>query len=65
MLLPRIFMPQVSEGGCEWSCQFNAYFVLVGESLDEMQLLEEQARRIAEEAARDQPKKPKSMTFVK
>ena len=36
---------------------------LLGESLDEMQLLEEQAFKIAEEAARDQPKK--SMTFVK
>ncbi len=36
-----------------------------GESLDEMKLLEEQARRIAEEAGRDQPKKPAKMTFVK
>ena len=33
-----------------------------GESLDEMRLLEEQARRIAEEANKD---KPKTMTFVK
>lgn len=30
--------------------------------MDEMRLLEEQARRIAEEARKD---KPKSMTFVK
>ena len=35
-----------------------------GESLDEMRLLEEQARRIAEEARSDQPKQ-KSMSFVK
>ena len=35
-----------------------------GESLDEMKLLEEQARRIAEEAREDMPKK-KSMSFVK
>ena len=28
-----------------------------GESLDEMRLLEEQARKIAEEAKRDQPQK--------
>lgn len=33
-----------------------------GESLDEMRLLEEQARRIAEESKKD---KPKTMTFVK
>ena len=39
-------------------------FIFAGESLDEMKLLEEQARRIAEEAKSDQPK-PKSMTFVK
>ncbi len=36
-----------------------------GESMDEMRLLEEQARRIAEEATRDQPKKAAKMTFVK
>ena len=36
-------------------------FHSVGESLDEMRLLEEQARRIAEE---DKPK-PKTMAFVK
>ena len=35
-----------------------------GESLDEMKLLEEQARKIAEEAKKDQPQK-KSMAFVK
>jgi pre-mRNA-splicing factor SYF1 len=35
---------------------------VTGESLDEMRLLEEQARRIAEEANKD---KPKTMTFVK
>ena len=35
-----------------------------GESLDEMKLLEEQARRIAEEAREDMPKK-KAMSFVK
>jgi pre-mRNA-splicing factor SYF1 len=35
---------------------------ITGESMDEMRLLEEQARRIAEEAHKDQPK---SMTFVK
>ena len=35
-----------------------------GESLDEMRLLEEQARKIAEEAKRDQPQK-KAMAFVK
>ncbi len=41
------------------------YLLLIkGESLDEMKLLEEQARRIAEEAKSEQPK-PKSMTFVK
>ena len=33
-----------------------------GESLDEMRLLEEQARKIAEEAKRDQPQK-KAMAF--
>lgn len=37
---------------------------VTGESLDEMKLLEEQARKIAEEAKKDQPPK-KSMTFVK
>lgn len=35
-----------------------------GESLDEMKLLEEQARKIAEEAKKDQPQK-KSMAFVR
>ena len=39
-------------------------FLPLGESLDEMKLLEEQARRIAEEAREDMPKK-KSMSFVK
>ena len=34
----------------------------VGESMDEMRLLEEQARRIAAESRKD---KPKTMTFVK
>ena len=36
--------------------------VCTGESMDEMRLLEEQARRIADEARKD---KPKGMTFVK
>ena len=36
--------------------------VCAGESMDEMRLLEEQARRIADEARKD---KPKGMTFVK
>ena len=36
----------------------------IGESLDEMRLLEEQARRIAEENQKDKPK-PKTMSFVK
>ena len=36
----------------------------IGESLDEMRLLEEQARKIAEEANRDKPKS-KGMSFVK
>ena len=39
-------------------------FAGAGESLDEMKLLEEQARRIAEEAKKDEPKQ-KSMAFVK
>ena len=42
-----------------------SFFVTVaGESLDEMKFLEEQARRIAEEAREDQPKQ-KTMSFVK
>ena len=36
--------------------------VCAGESMDEMRLLEEQARRIADEARKD---KPKGMTFIK
>ncbi|XP_064395800.1 pre-mRNA-splicing factor SYF1-like [Halichondria panicea] len=37
---------------------------VTGEGVDEMRLLEEQARKIAEEATRDQPHK-KTMSFVK
>ena len=37
---------------------------IAGESLDEMKLLEEQARRIAEEAREDHPQ-TKTMSFVK
>lgn len=36
-----------------------------GESLDEMKLLEEQARKIADEAKSDTPKPRTTMAFVK
>lgn len=50
-------------GGGEECVNVCVCVTVTGESLDEMRLLEEQARRIAEESKKDG--KPKTMMFVK
>ena len=62
--LPLILLVQVNFMSAQMLAAASKEVEVSGESLDEMRLLEEQARKIAEEAKRDEPQK-KAMTFVK
>ena len=54
----------ISCGHCAKYCNIGKYTEL-GAGVDEMALLEEKAKKIAEEAKKDQPKPKATMTFVK